>query len=409
MAGGRTDWHWQLVLAATLGVGASAIPTYSIGLFQSAIATDLKLSSAQVVSGVMITSIASMLGAPIVGRLGDRFGARPLAIAGACIAAMAVAMIGRTSGYTEYALVWVLVGLGVALASPVVWTMPVAKRLAERRALALSIVLSGTNMLGASAPLVSAYLIDRVGWRDAWIGLGGYMALLALPFALLFFRDPPRGDASEAGKGDGASTPQISGLSLQAAAGTREFRLLAIFLLLAGTAVTGLLIHFVPMLTGGGIATYEAAGVFSLLSITALVGRISSGWAMDRVFAPRLAALILLGCAAAQTAMASGAFAWPLPILYALLCGIALGAVVNLTPLLTARYFGLRSYGAIHGILFAIFCAGFAAGPVLIGFLFDRAGNYGVALTLLAALNLAGAVLMFGFRPYPSFEAQPGP
>ncbi|MEY9538049.1 MFS family permease [Bradyrhizobium diazoefficiens] len=113
------------------------------------------------------------------------------------------------------------------------------------------------------------------------------------------------------------------------------------------------------------------------------------GWTIDRVFAPYVAAVVFLltamGCAllnlgGSQTAPV-GAF----------LIGFALGAEIDLIAYLTARYFGMKNYGFLYGIIYSIFSIGAAAGPAIVGSLFVSFGNYRIALWAMASCLTFGA------------------
>ena len=89
-----------------------------------------------------------------------------------------------------------------------------------------------------------------------------------------------------------------------------------------------------------------------------------------------------------------------------ILIGVGTGSESDLLALLVSRYYGPRAFGQIYGSIFAAFMVGSAAGPYLVGALFDRFGSYGVALAwTAAALVLAAALLAV----LPRFPRAPGP
>jgi hypothetical protein len=61
---------------------------------------------------------------------------------------------------------------------------------------------------------------------------------------------------------------------------------------------------------------------------------------------------------------------------------------------LTTRYFGLRRFGVLHAYLFAVFSAGSALGPFLMGFSFDVFHSYGPGLaSFVIALVMASLLV----------------
>jgi MFS family permease len=77
------------------------------------------------------------------------------------------------------------------------------------------------------------------------------------------------------------------------------------------------------------------------------------------------------------------------PVMLAVLIGFAGGAEFDLVAYMTARYFGLKHYGRLYGLLFSPIIAGAAFGPMLFGFGFERYGSY---LSVLAACGVAFAL-----------------
>jgi cyanate permease len=67
---------------------------------------------------------------------------------------------------------------------------------------------------------------------------------------------------------------------------------------------------------------------------------------------------------------------------------------------LVSRYFGLRSFADIYGLVFGAFGLAGAFGPLLMGAGFDITGSYHVPLIAFFAATLVAAVLMTRLGPY---------
>ena len=80
--------------------------------------------------------------------------------------------------------------------------------------------------------------------------------------------------------------------------------------------------------------------------------------------------------------------------------GLGLGAEVDVMAYLTSRYFGLQSFGAIYGFIFATFGLSAGSGAYLMGAGFDATGSYALPLTLFCIATLIGAALMLRLGPY---------
>ena len=84
----------------------------------------------------------------------------------------------------------------------------------------------------------------------------------------------------------------------------------------------------------------------------------------------------------------------------AVILGLAAGIETGLLAFLTTRYFGLRSFGTLYGILFGGFGLGAAVSPALYGWVYDRFGDYGPALWTAAIVFGVAALLLLLLGPY---------
>jgi len=76
----------------------------------------------------------------------------------------------------------------------------------------------------------------------------------------------------------------------------------AIFCLSLGLG--GLMIHFVPILLDVGFTTDAAVKIAGVIGIAVVLGRLLVGFAVDRIFAPRVAIAILFACICGVLALA---------------------------------------------------------------------------------------------------------
>ena len=67
---------------------------------------------------------------------------------------------------------------------------------------------------------------------------------------------------------------------------------------------------------------------------------------------------------------------------------------------LVARYFGMKSYGAVYGTLYGFFALGAGIGPVVFGRAFDATGSYDGPLIVSAFMLVAGAALLLTLGRY---------
>jgi MFS family permease len=131
-----------------------------------------------------------------------------------------------------------------------------------------------------------------------------------------------------------------------------------------------MVVHMMPLLRDAGLALPQAAGIASPIGVGVILGRVLIGWAIDRIFAPYIACLVFIATACGCVLLnLGGAQAAPVA---AFLIGFALGAEIDLIAYLTVRDFGLRNCGFIYGSIYSMFSIGAAAGPAIVGKMFEQ-------------------------------------
>jgi nitrate/nitrite transporter NarK len=389
-----SEWgrHWPLVLAACFGYSAIGMQVYALGPFVTRLEHAFGWSRAEVMTGLTVSSTLGVLLNFAVGMLVDRIGPRRVGIAGLVVVTGAFALLGTATGtFANWIALWLLVAVGILLAQSTVWTTAVAGEFGRSRGLALSVVLSGSSLAGAVLPILATWLIEQMGWRLAFAGVGAVWAAVCLPLAFLFVRDPASGAAIRAGGGP-IDPP---GLSLGEGLRRRAFWQLFVAAFVFAFYTIAISANLVPLFTEKGVGPVHAAGLAGVVGLVGIGARIAAGYMIDRLPAQLLGAVLYLlpvsGCAlllAGTPTFAALTFA-------VIAFGVTIGAEFDVTFYLAARHFGLRSYGSLIGALLTAGSLGGVVGPVLSGWVHDRTGSYDallvalMALLALAALSLA--------------------
>jgi MFS family permease len=127
------------------------------------------------------------------------------------------------------------------------------------------------------------------------------------------------------------------------------------------------------------------------------------GFLIDRMFAPRVAAAAFAATAAGCALL--GIAGPEMAPVAALTIGFAMGAEIDVISYLTARYFGLASYGFVYSLLYSMVVVSASVGPALAGLAFDAAGGYAPVLWTAAGLLTLGAL---GVLCLPRFDPPAG-
>lgn len=389
---------WRPLTAATIGAGCgiTSVPFYTHGVFVIPIAAEMGWGRGATQFAFTLLMLTTILCAPLIGVLLDRLGARKVGL-------LSIPLLGATfaglSFATEliwtYYFAWVLMAVLAAGTLPVTWTRAVTTWFDEKRGLALGITMSGTGIAAALAPMTASWLITNFDWQTAYRVLGVIIVLIGLPVVALWFREAGGGEvASEARKPVWGDTPQ-------AAYRQPRFWILAASLLLVSTGIAGVISNLVPLLQDRGLSVVDAASYAGLVGVAVIVGRLVTGYLLDKVWAPTIAAIFLSAPAISCVILTSPdpANAWI--AFAAFTVGFAAGAELDIIAYLTSKYFGLLHYGAIYGTQFAFFAMGAGLGPPAFGFVFDFTSSYNPILWISAALFLAGGTILLLMGPYP--------
>ncbi|NOW45886.1 MFS family permease [Novosphingobium sp. SG751A] len=364
--------HWPIVLAAALGVGfgTMGIGFYSLGLFVKPLQAEFGWSRAAVSGAATFQQLGIFLSAPLIGRLADRIGLRPLAIASYIampLALVALSMAGP-SVWGWYGL-WLLVSLAGCGTTPAAWARMVSMRFDAARGLALGLMLVGTGLAAALVPALLGPIFAHDGWRTATLVMAGAAALVGIPLGLMQSREVP---APAVGEQGGHFASREGGHFER---NRPVFMLLAIAFLV-GVIVAGLIIHLVPMLVDRGMDAGLAAKMAASIGLAVIAARVIVGWLFDRFHAPYVAAVFLAMPVGSCLLLGLGGPVLPA----ALMLGLAAGAEVDMLAFFTSRYAAMKNYGATYGVILGTFSLGAALGPMMVGYSVDATGGYGAAL-----------------------------
>jgi MFS family permease len=221
--------------------------------------------------------------------------------------------------------------------------------------------------------------------------------LLGVVPTLLFIREP---DAHERAALPHLARAASSGYDFLAVVKGRRFWALAVAFFLGVVALNGTLTQIVAMLMDRGVPLQAAARVLAASGIAAIVGRIVSGWCVDRYHGPYVAIGFYILPMIGTALFASGA-GEPMPLIGALLCGAALGGEIDLMGFFVSRYFGLKSYGKIFGTMFGIFAGSTGVGPFISGLSFDHWHSYVPAFVLYEVGLVVACFIFLPLGPYP--------
>src|SRR6266478_2740565 len=393
--------RWWIVFGATLSmlVAQGPVILYTLGLFIKPLNQEFGWDRASISAAGGIAAISSAITIPFVGSMMDRWGVRTVLLPIAVLCASSVALIALTpKSIVVFMLLFAITGVLGPGQGPLGYAKCVSAWFDDRRRLALGITMSGSGLGAAFIPQYTQFLSGNLGWRAAYAGLGLLTLIVAFPAVFLFIREPTGAKIAADGMPaqSSASEDRPPDIEVREVLGGRRFWLIAGALLLVSTVTQGLVVHTVPLLTDKGYSPEAAATLMIAVGLSTMAGRLLSGYLVDRIFAPFVAAFFfLLPCLGIYLLDSTIS-----PVVGIISLGLASGTEIDMIGFLTSRYFGMKRFGQLYGYLFASFVIGSAFGPYMMGLAFERLHSYEPALWSFGAFMLLASTLILCLGPY---------
>lgn len=405
------EWRdgWKLVLSASFGFSFFSVMLSATGLFMEPLGKEFGWSRTLLSSGPSIATIMTAILGPFFGALIDRYGSRRLALPGIVATMVSIASFSLINGAQwQWIALWFMFGLVSVSIKSTIWTAAVVGVFERSRGLALGLTLSGTAVAQSVVPPLGNLLISSFGWRSAFLWLAlGWGGITLLLTALFFFDRRSVGGKSGAQRGEGVAEPILRGLSVREATRDSALWRLAISNFVVMALTMGLAIHLFPILTEAGISRESAALLTALSGIAGIIGKLVTGYLLDR-FRPNWVGGLTLGAAALAFVLLYDGIRSPVFIVIALIVnGYAAGTKTHITGFLTAGYGGMKHFGAIYGFMSALMALASGIGPLLAGAVYDLSGGYGPFLIVGAIGCALGGLLIISMPSYPDWESEP--
>ena len=341
-----------------------------------------------------VNAVVSGLAQPLLGRLIDRIGTRPVVAASLASLGSAYVLMAASQAMWQWLLAYgLLAGIGFAGSSSLAVTVLISRWFVHDRARVLPRVFLGINAGQLTLVPVGGVLIDQAGHRAAYLALGlAVLAVLAPVVALRLVSDP-----EDVGQHADAHREPPPPTTSQAVPGdalrSRQFWLLALAFGINGWTLYFVLLHLPRFArdlgsglgAGGGLLAIAAvASASTMLGVSRLVGRWGKRRLVVALFGWRATVLVVatLATTSGQLAVVAAAF------------GVASFPVIPLVMGLLGDRYGTDVLGGVIGMAFVSHQVCGGLGVFTGGALHDLTGSYDAPLLIAAALLAAGTALL---------------
>jgi len=389
----------------------SGVIYYSYGVFLPYLSIEFEFNK-MMLSGPYSTFllIGGLLG-PLAGISVKRYGVRENIVFGNFVAVVGLAGMYLVRNLWHLYLVFgFLLGVGLAFGYFVPTMTLVNDWFVRKKSMAMSLLLVPGSIGGFVFPPLISWLISNVGWRTSWVYLSVIHFTLSVLLAGIIIRNKPEHlgqypDGALASPNANLQNTNLSTSHATKADWPAKDALLSPtlwYIIFFGIAeivsLSALVIHLVSYLCEVGFSPILASTALGILVGATAVGKLVYGILGSRFQARYLASTCVIQSIFGMIMLITTR---SLSFIYlgSILCGIGVGGSLVLKPSIIGEYFGQLHFPKIVGFTLPMVLTIEAASPVLVGFIYDRAGSYIIAFVIIIAILVCGLLCAFIAKP----------
>jgi MFS family permease len=376
-----------MVTLALMATGAAGM--YVVAVVLPQVQTEFRVSRGDASLAYTAMMIGYGLGGVVMGRLADRFGITvPLLLGGLSLGAGFI-MAGTAGSIWGFVIAHGLfIGMlgssstfAPLLADTSLWFV-------RRRGIAVAVCASGNYLGGALWPPLVQHTVAAIGWRQTYIGIGVFSAVVMCGLALLMRQRPPLSQPVRGRPGAESGHAMPFGMST-----ARAQLLLCVAGVGCCVAMAMPQVHIVAYCGDLGYGAARGAEMLSLMLACGIVSRLVSGFICDRIGGLRT---LVLGSALQSVALLLFLPFDGLASLYviAALFGLFQGGIVPSYAIIVREHFAATEAGTRVGAVIMATMIGMALGGWLSGKIFDLTGSYHAAFINGIGWNLLNLLIV---------------
>lgn len=341
-------------------------------------------------------------GGVFVGPLLDRFGPRIIIPSGSVLIGLGLLACSQISSpYQLYLFYGLITPIGTCGASWLPNTTIITNWFVRRRGMVVGIVMCGSGMAMLVFIPLTQLMVERFGWRGAFLGIAIIAVLWLAPLNALFQRarpesmgllpdgEDPESTQKKQDRGNPVrSMPRL--WTLSEAIRQRSFWMMCLAIFCNPLATFTIVLHQVAFVVGRGFEPMYVSSILGFVGLSAMAGRVVCGTLSDRTGRELAYTIFMTPAAVAITLLffLDAERGWILPV-YVVLLGLGMGVGGAMFPPMIADLFPGPSLGRIMGITAAFGGFGAAFGSWFAGYMHDLTGSYtwGLFCVLMAILG----------------------
>lgn len=402
-------YGWFVLAGAFIILFFNAICYSILGIVMKPVSIDMGWTPASMSTAVFIYMIIHSVSVPLGGKVYDRFGPRVAIILFSLFILIGNLLAAFTHSYTLFIIAFgVFVGIGMGgPASPLLGAI-ICKWFTRYRGLAISLAVAGFCAgLFVLVP-ITAYFVEHVGWRQAFIAVGIVLFIVNTVVTLTIIKGDPKDfglvplGAAEIGSKPSKAFDPVHDINMGNALKTRGFWYMLTVMTVCGVGCTYMAMYFINVAVDYNIEMQSASNILGLTGVYSIVGMLVAGPLADKMGGrwPLAIAMLFRVIGFAAVLYAQTIFSFNI---LALLMGLTLMATLPISNTVAANMFGTSHIGFITGIFTTGHHAGGAILAVLVGVIFKTTGNYSMVFVItliICAVGVIAALLIKEKRYY---------
>jgi MFS family permease len=390
----KQEWsaHWPIPFIGMLGIAGVTTLGFSSGVFMQAMTAEFGWTRGQFSFAFTLQVVVGLILGPMVGRFVDRFGPRRIALVGLVAFVPSVSMLGLANGVMWQW--WVLGAIQAACAvmiGPSTWIAAIVPRFNAARGMAMAVALAGVGVGTAIWPILAAHFVQTIGWRLTFPVLALCCSGVMLPLTFFFFTNAGGASAPAARLPESRKTASTD---YWRAVRSRNFICITLAGGLYASMSFAMVLHCVPLLQSGGLSLTTAARLAGIAGICSAIGRLCTGFLLDRMRTLPIAVIVFLMPIAVSLLFRLGGGSTQVELLAVILLGLSAGAETDVVFYTASRRFGRHIIASVLATITALLAVLAAMGPLLASVLFDVTKSYDLFLTIVIPVILVATLFM---------------
>jgi MFS family permease len=343
------------------------------GLFFNRVATDFSQSPTSTTLVFATFAILYGFSSLFMGLLLDRIGPSKTILIGGSLMGVGLILSSLANSLSLLVLTYgVIAGAGTGSMWPTTSYSVFDKFGMEDVRTVTGLVSAGTAFGTLFFAPLEAFLISSIQWRPTFVVLGGMVLAFAAAAAL-------------AASGSKRKATHSLRSALPAVRSKRFGFLYGYYALGNAFSRTLVLVFIVPMLEFNGASLLLGSVALSMIGAGSIVGRFAAG--LKRLSEEQILGLsfIIQGISTVFLLYARDLVT---VTVWSLAFGIGYGGYIPQFALIVRKYFGLRYYGAIFGLLLTSYAIGAFAGPIFEAFSLETSGGFTIGFHVAALVSI---------------------